>query len=58
MKKVYLSVDLEDNEVFDEQVTEAIRGYARQIARSEMEKTIQSEVERLTKHAISEGLSN
>lgn len=56
MKKVYLSVDLEDNEVFDEQVKEAIRGYARQMARAEMQKEIKSEIERLTKHAISEGL--
>ena len=55
MKKVYLSVDLEDNEVFDEQVTAAVRGYAKQIARAEMETAIQKEIQRLVTHAINEG---
>ena len=52
MKRITINVDLDDNELLDEEIVKAVRGYAKQIARSEMETTIQKEIQRLVTHAI------
>lgn len=47
MKRINLSIDLEDNELFEESVTRAVRDYARQVAREEFDKHLRVEVQRL-----------
>ena len=47
MKRVTLTVDLENNELFEEEMRAAVRGYAREIARSELDKSINAEIERI-----------
>lgn len=58
MKKVSITVDLDDNELFEEEVMKAIRGYARQEARSAVAKEITSEIQRIVDRAIKDSLSS
>lgn len=52
MKKITLSINLDDNEVLDKSVQEAIMGQAKQIARETLEKELRSEIERITEKKI------
>lgn len=47
MKRINLSIDLEDNELFEESAARAVRDYARQVAREEFDKHIRAEIQRL-----------
>ena len=56
MKRVTLTVDLENNELFEEEMRAAVRGYAKEIARSELDKSINAEIERVAKSVIDKKL--
>lgn len=47
MKRINLSIDLEDNELFEESAARAVRDYACQIAREEFDKYLRAEIQRL-----------
>ena len=47
MKRINLSVDLENNEIFDESLRNAVRDYAKQVAREEFERVVSSEISRI-----------
>lgn len=47
MKRVMISVDLEDNEVLEKAVKEAVRDSAKQIAREEIDNVLKAEVVRV-----------
>lgn len=44
MKRMTLSIDLEDNELFDKEITKIIKAKVRTIAREEHDKIVQEEV--------------
>lgn len=52
MKKVMISVDLEDNEILQKAVMDAVKGSAKQIAREEFDRTLREEVERITEKHV------
>ena len=54
MKRINLSVDLEDNKLFDKSVTEAAEAYAKQIARGAILEALESEIDRLVKIRMAE----
>ena len=47
MKRINLSIDLEDNELFEESAMQAVCDYARQVAREEFDKHLRAEIQRL-----------
>lgn len=47
MKRINLSIDLEDNELFEKSALQTVRDYARQVAREEFDKHIRAEIQRL-----------
>lgn len=47
MKRIMVSVDLEDNEVLEKAVIKAVRDSAKQIAREEIDKILKAEVARV-----------
>ena len=47
MKRINISVDLEDNKIFEESVIEAIKAEGRQLAREVMEKSLKEEIDRI-----------
>ena len=49
MKRINLSVDLEDNKLFDESITTAVESYAKQVARKAIQEELESEINRLVK---------
>lgn len=40
MKRITLNIDLEDNELFEQEVIKAVRDYAKQIAKEVVEQTV------------------
>lgn len=54
MKRIKLNVDIEDNEILDKTLKEALISQAKQIARGELEKELQAEIERITTAKINE----
>lgn len=56
MNKITINLDLEANELLEKEVEEALRGYARKIAREVMQDEIQKEMSRLMNLALMEGL--
>lgn len=54
MKRINLKVDLEDNEIFEEEVKKAFIDQAKQIAREEMDKELKAEIERIVTAKIKE----
>lgn len=54
MKRVNISVNLEDNEIFEESLKQALIGQAKQIAREELEKELSTEIERITTAKVNE----
>ena len=54
MKRIQIQVDIEDNEIFEKSVQEAIKAQARQIARDVIEQEIRQEIERIVSSKISE----
>ncbi|GEM_PF-4264980 len=52
MKRMMISVDLADNEMFEKEVSEAVRAAARQISREEFDRVIKVEAERIAKKEI------
>lgn len=54
MKRINLSVELEDNELLEKSVEEAVKGLARQIAREAINEEIQKEVERIVEAKMKE----
>lgn len=54
MKRINLSVEVEDNEVLEESIKQALLGQARQIAREALEVELTSEIERITNSKINE----
>ena len=57
MKRINLSVDIEDNELFEKTFIEAVSAEARQIARDEFTKHMQAEISRIVKENVNELLS-
>lgn len=47
MKRINLSIDLEDNELFEKSALQTVRDYARQVAREEFDKHLRAEIQRL-----------
>lgn len=47
MKRIALQLDLKENEVLEAEILEAVRGYAKQVAREEFDHAIRHEVDRL-----------
>lgn len=56
MKKISITVDLEDNELLTEEMEKALRGYARQIARSELSKEVDNEIQRIIDNMVTSSL--
>lgn len=56
MKKVALTVDLDNNELFENEMRNAVRGYAKEIARSELDKSINEEIHRIVNDTINKKL--
>ncbi|WP_080845688.1 hypothetical protein [Cytobacillus gottheilii] len=54
MKRINLSVDIEDNDVLGESIKNAIAAQAKQIARQELEKELVSEMERIVTAKVNE----
>jgi hypothetical protein len=54
MKKINLSVNLEDNEVFEKTIKEAVASHAKQLAREELEKELVAEIERIATARLNE----
>lgn len=54
MKRINISVNLEDNEVFEESFKQAFIGQAKQIAREELDKELSAEIERITTVKLNE----
>lgn len=54
MKQINISVNLEENEVLQDSIKKALIGQAKQIAREELEKTLISEIERVTTAKIND----
>lgn len=54
MKKINLSVNLEDNEVFEKSIKESVASHAKQLAREELEKELVSEIERIATARLNE----
>lgn len=52
MKRIHLSVDVEDNELLDKSVKEALLGQARQIGREAVEKVLTAEIERIVEYQM------
>lgn len=47
MKRINLSIDLEDNELLEESAAQAVRDYTSQVAREEFDKHLRAEIQRL-----------
>lgn len=58
MKRVTLNIDLEDNELFEREVTKAVRDYAKQIAREVVEQTVSEEIERIAENSLKNRFSS
>lgn len=54
MKRINLSVNLEDNELFEKSFKEQLEAYARQIAREQLDTAISKEIERIVKNVTSD----
>jgi RNase adaptor protein for sRNA GlmZ degradation len=52
MKRINLSVNLEDNEILEQSILIAIHAQAKQIAREEFTKTLEAEIERIANGRI------
>jgi hypothetical protein len=52
MKRINLSVNLEDNEILEQSILIAIHAQAKQIAREEFAKTLEAEIERIANGRI------
>lgn len=52
MKRVMISVDLDDNEVLEKEIQKAVRDTAKQIAREEINKVLKEEIERVTEKLV------
>lgn len=52
MKRVTLNIDLEDNELFEHEVTKAVRDYAKQIARESVESVVSAEITRIVENNL------
>ena len=52
MKRINLSIDLDENEIFDKEVTELIRAKVREASRMEPPKIIEEEVEAEVKRLV------
>ncbi len=57
MKRITLNIDLEDNELFAQEVAKAVRDYAKQIAREVVEQTVSVEIERIAENSLKNRLS-
>lgn len=53
MKRINLSVDLEDNQLLEQSICNALRSYAQQVAREEFNKIIKVEIERVVHNKVS-----
>lgn len=58
MKRVNLSVHLEDNELFEQSVKESLVGYAKQVAREELEKELVKEIDRVATSKVNDLKNN
>lgn len=54
MKRINLSVNLDDNELLIESIKQALAGQARQIARESLQEELKEEIERITNARIEE----
>lgn len=54
MKKVNITVDLDDNEVLEASVREALVASARQIAREQFQKVLEAEIQRIVEAKVRE----
>lgn len=54
MKKVNINLTLEDNEIFEKSIKDALVSQAKQISREEMNKVLQSEIERVATARVDE----
>lgn len=52
MKRINLSVDLEDNQLLEQGVRDALRSYAQQIAREAFNEIIEEEIERVVHNKV------
>jgi hypothetical protein len=52
MKELKLSIKIEDNEMFEDTVREALRGEARKIAREEFGNIIEKEIKRIAESTV------
>lgn len=57
MKKVSINLTLEDNEIFEKSIKDALVSQAKQISREEINKVLQHEIERVVNARV-EGLKN
>lgn len=58
MKRITLNIDLEDNELFEQEITKAVRNYAKQIARESVESVVSAEINRIVEDKLKYGLSS
>lgn len=54
MKRVVINVDLDDNEIFQQAVKEAMDGYIKQLTRERFHEVVEEELERMIKNACEE----
>lgn len=58
MKEIKLSVSLDDNELFDSEVINALKGQARQIARETLDQEMTKEIGRIVDTRVKELINN
>ncbi len=58
MKRINLTVDLEDNKLFDKTITKAVENYAKQIARGVIQRAMESEINRIVQNRLSDWTVN
>ena len=54
MKRLTLEIDLSENEIFDEEVTKAVRAKVREVVRNTCSEIIKEEAEREVKRQLGE----
>ena len=58
MKRINIQVDLDDNEIFEKNVKQAITDYIKQVTREQFDEVFQAELERLTNSAVQNIINN
>lgn len=58
MKRINIQVDLDDNEIFEKNVKQAITDYIKQVTREQFAEVFQAELERLINSAVQNVIDN